>query len=48
MTIPLIGTQRTLLAAAALIALGATLLLGVRWAVVGIAFALLLASRPGP
>lgn len=46
-TIPLIGTQRTLLAAAALIALGATLLLGLRWAVVGVAFAGLLALPPG-
>ena len=46
-TIPLIGTQRTLLAAAVLIAFGATFLLGLRWALVGLAFALLLALPPG-
>jgi len=47
-TIPLIGTQRTMLAAAALIALGAALLLGPRVAVVGLALGALLALPPGP
>jgi spermidine synthase len=46
-TIPLLGTQRTMLAAATLIALAATLLLGPRVAVVGVAFAALLALPPG-
>jgi spermidine synthase len=46
-TIPLIGTQRTLLAAAALIAAAAALLLGARWLVVAAAIAALIAIPPG-
>lgn len=46
-TIPLIGTQRTLLAAAALIAAAATLLLGFRWLVVAVILAGLIAIPPG-
>jgi spermidine synthase len=46
-TIPLLGTQRTLVAAAAVIALGATLLLGARWLLVGAALAALVAIPPG-
>ena len=46
-TIPWIGTQRTLLAAAALIAVGGSLLLGPRWTIVGVCLALLLAVPPG-
>jgi spermidine synthase len=46
-TIPLIGTQRTLLAAAALIAAAAALLLGVRWLVVAAVLAALIAIPPG-
>ena len=46
-TIPLIGTQRTLLAAAALIAAAAALLLGARWLVVAVAIAALIAIPPG-
>jgi spermidine synthase len=46
-TIPLIGTQRTLLAAAALVALGATFLLGPRWTLAVAAVAALLALPPG-
>jgi len=46
-TIPLVGTQRTLLGAGALVALGGSFLLGVRWAVVAAAFASLLAIPPG-
>jgi spermidine synthase len=45
--IPLIGTQRTLLAAAALIAAAATLLLGVRWLVVALILGGLIAIPPG-
>ena len=47
LTIPLIGTQRTLLGAAALIALGGSLLLGARWSVVAACLALLLFVPPG-
>jgi len=46
-TIPLIGTQRTLIGAAAVVALAAALLLGRRWLVAGLALALLLAVPPG-
>jgi spermidine synthase len=46
-TIPLIGTQRTMLAAAALIALSATFVLGARWLWVGLGLAALLALPPG-
>ncbi len=46
-TIPLIGTQRTMIAAAAVIALGAVPLLGIRWAAVGVALAALLLVPPG-
>lgn len=46
-TIPLIGTQRTLLGAAALIAAAATLLLGVRWLVVAVIVAALIVIPPG-
>ncbi len=45
--IPAIGTQRTLLASAALIALGAALLLGRRWLVVAAGVTGLLAIPPG-
>jgi spermidine synthase len=47
LSIPLIGTQRTLLAAAALIAAAATLLLGVRWLVVAAVLGALIAIPPG-
>jgi spermidine synthase len=46
-TIPLIGTQRTMLASAALLALGGALLLRRRWLVVAAAMAVLLAVPPG-
>jgi spermidine synthase len=46
-TIPLIGTQRTMLASAALLALGGALLLRRRWLVVAGAMAVLLAVPPG-
>jgi spermidine synthase len=45
--IPLIGTQRTLLASATLVALAGTLLLGRRWALVAVAMGALLAVPPG-
>jgi spermidine synthase len=45
--IPLIGTQRTLLATAALIAAAATLLLGFRWLVVALVIGGLIAIPPG-
>lgn len=45
--IPLVGTQRTLLGAAAVIALAAALLLGPRWLVAGGALAALIAIPPG-
>ena len=47
LTIPLIGTQRTLLGAATVVALAAALLLGRRWLVAGLAVALLLALPAG-
>ena len=47
LTIPLIGTQRTLLGAATVVALAAALLLGRRWLLAGLAVALLLALPPG-
>jgi spermidine synthase len=47
LTIPWLGTQRTMLLAAAVIAFGATLLLGPRAVVVAVAFAGLLAIPPG-
>ena len=46
-TIPLLGTQRTLIAAAAIIAAAACLLLGWRWLVVPVVLACLLAIPPG-
>ncbi len=46
-TIPLVGTQRSLLGAAALSALGGALLLGPRWVVLAAAVAALLAIPPG-
>jgi spermidine synthase len=46
-TIPLIGSQRTMLASAALLALGGALLLRRRWLVVAAAMAVLLAVPPG-
>jgi spermidine synthase len=46
-TIPLVGTQRTLIGAAVVIALGAVPVLGGRWAVVGVVLAGLLALPPG-
>jgi spermidine synthase len=46
-TIPLVGTQRSLLGAATLAAVGGSLLLGRRWVVVGLAFAALAAIPPG-
>jgi spermidine synthase len=46
-TIPLIGTQRTLLLSAALLALGGALLLRRRWLIVAVAVAVLLAVPPG-
>ena len=45
--IPLIGTQRTMLGAAALLALSAALLLGARWQTATIVFAALLAIPAG-
>jgi len=45
--IPLIGTQRTLLASAALLALAGAGLLGLRWLALGAALAALLALPPG-
>ena len=47
LTIPLIGTQRTLLGAAAVVALAAALLLGRRWLLAALALAVLLAVPPG-
>jgi spermidine synthase len=46
-TIPAIGTQRTMIAAALLIALSATLLVGVRWLAVAALIAALLLVPPG-
>jgi len=46
-TIPLVGTQRTLIGAAAVIAAGAVPVLGRRWAVVPLAIAALLLVPPG-
>jgi spermidine synthase len=46
-TIPLVGTQRTMIGAAVVIAGGASLLLGLRWAAAGGALAALLAIPPG-
>jgi spermidine synthase len=46
-TIPLIGTQRTLLGAAAIVALAAATLLGRRWFLAAAVVALLLAVPPG-
>jgi spermidine synthase len=46
-TIPLIGTQRTLLASATLVALAGTMLLGRRWALLAIALGALLVVPPG-
>ncbi len=46
-TIPLIGTQRTLIGAAAIIAAAACLLLGWRWLVVPVVLAALMAIPPG-
>lgn len=46
-TIPLIGTQRSLLGIAALIAAAAALLLGARWLVVAVVLAALIAIPPG-
>ncbi|OFW61981.1 MAG: hypothetical protein A2133_07180 [Actinobacteria bacterium RBG_16_64_13] len=46
-TIPLFGTQRTLLGVAALIAAAAALLLGVRWLIVAVVLAALIAIPPG-
>ncbi len=46
-TIPLIGTQRTLLVVAAIIAAAAALLLGARWLLVAAAIAALIAIPPG-
>jgi spermidine synthase len=45
--IPLIGTQRTLLSTAAVLALTGSILLGRRWALAGVALAALLAVPPG-
>lgn len=45
--IPLVGTQRTLLGAAALVGLAAAILLGWRWLIVGIVVAGLLLIPPG-
>lgn len=45
--IPLVGTQRTLLGAAALVGLAAAILLGWRWLIVGLVLAGLLAIPPG-
>jgi spermidine synthase len=46
-TIPLIGTQRTMLGAAALLVLGAALLLGLRWQLVTLVFLALLLIPTG-
>ncbi len=46
-TIPLVGTQRTMLASAAVLVLSGTLLLGRRWLLLAAAVALLLAVPPG-
>ena len=46
-TIPLVGTQRTLIGAAAIIALGAVPVLGRRWGLVGLGLAALLLLPPG-
>ena len=46
-TIPLVGTQRTFLGAAALIALGGALLVGRRWLLLAASLAALLALPPG-
>ena len=46
-TIPLVGTQRTMIGAALLVALAAALLLGPCWLVVGAAIGALLALPPG-
>ncbi|MDX6512930.1 MAG: hypothetical protein QOE36_2434, partial [Gaiellaceae bacterium] len=46
-TIPLVGTQRTLLGAAVLAALGGALVLGPRWLVLAAALAVLAALPPG-
>ncbi len=46
-TIPLIGTQRTLIGAAAIIAAAAALLLGWRWLLVAVVLAALIAIPPG-
>jgi spermidine synthase len=45
--IPLVGTQRTLIGTAALLALAGGLLLGVRWQLLTVALAALLAVPPG-
>jgi spermidine synthase len=47
LTIPLIGTQRTLIGAAAIIAAAAALLLGYRWLLVAVGLAALMAIPPG-
>jgi spermidine synthase len=47
LTVPLVGTQRTLLGAAALVALAAALLLGPRWLLAALVLAGLLAVPPG-
>lgn len=47
LTIPLVGTQRTLIGAAVLIAAGACLLLGPRWLAVAVVLGGLLAVPPG-
>jgi spermidine synthase len=46
-TIPLLGTQRTMIAAAAIIALGAVPVLGGRWSLAGLGLAALLLVPPG-
>ena len=46
-TIPLVGTQRTLLASAALLAAASAFVLGRRWAVPAVAIAVLIAIPPG-
>jgi spermidine synthase len=46
-TIPLVGTQRTFLGAAALLAIAATFILGPRWLVVAAALAALILVPPG-
>jgi spermidine synthase len=47
LTIPLVGTQRTLLASAALLAAAAAVVLGRRWAVAAVAIGALVAIPPG-